>query len=39
MQTVWAAVLNAIYVLFSACMFCFFFEQARHRGFLAKYTA
>ncbi|HEY9867737.1 MAG TPA: ABC transporter permease [Candidatus Obscuribacterales bacterium] len=39
MHIVWAAVLNAIYMLFSACMFRFFFEEARRRGFLAKYAA
>jgi len=36
----WCAfALNAIYMVLSACAFRFFFEQARRRGFLAKYAA
>ncbi|HEY9787784.1 MAG TPA: ABC transporter permease [Candidatus Obscuribacterales bacterium] len=37
---IWCAVgLNLLYMFFSACMFKFCFEQARRRGFLAKYAA
>lgn len=35
----WAMGLNAFYLVMSAYAFTFFFEEARRRGFLAKYAA
>lgn len=35
----WAIAFNVLYMTISAYAFTFFFEQARRRGFLAKYAA